>query len=92
MVGIWGQVKANHYAVIIKNYIFEENDLFPLKMLEFEGLNAMVPNSYDKYLKCIYGDYMKLPPESERYPHEGAIDIFNPCNHKEVLFWEKSGS
>lgn len=32
----------------------------------FEGMNLRVPEHYDIYLKAIYGDYMKLPPEEQR--------------------------
>ena len=28
------------------------------------------PTDYDAYLKNVYGDYMKLPPESERGGHD----------------------
>ena len=36
---------------------------------EFEGHLLMIPVRYDEYLKKYYGDYMKIPPESERVPH-----------------------
>lgn len=32
----------------------------------FEGLTVMGVDAYDLYLKALYGDYMKLPPENER--------------------------
>ena len=32
----------------------------------FEGKMFRVPVGYDEYLKRMYGDYMKLPPESKR--------------------------
>lgn len=45
-------------------------ELFESKiMVEFEGLEFPAPIGYDKFLKSIYGDYMKLPPVSERVPH-----------------------
>jgi len=81
-------VKVKHYAVP-EGIMFKENDVFPLATLEFEGVQALAPKNYDKYLRSFYGDYMKLPPENERYPHEGKIDVFNPCNHKEILYWDK---
>ena len=34
--------------------------------LEFEGKKYSAPVGYDVYLKALYGDYMKLPPEDQR--------------------------
>lgn len=39
--------------------------------LPFEGHMVNVPVGYETYLRTMYGDYMKLPPENERVPkHE----------------------
>lgn len=38
--------------------------------VEFEGRDVIVPSNYDKYLKHMYGDYMKLPPLEKRYAHK----------------------
>lgn len=37
--------------------------------LEFEGHLFSAPKHWDMYLRSIYGDYMKLPPEDKRLPH-----------------------
>ena len=37
--------------------------------LTFEGLTVCAPGGYERYLRHVYGDYMQLPPESERIPH-----------------------
>lgn len=42
-------------------YLNEERDIFPLTSLQFENYDFPVPNNYDKYLKCIFGDYMSFP-------------------------------
>lgn len=35
---------------------------------EFHDGQVMVPSDYDAYLRPIYGDYMKMPPEEKRRP------------------------
>lgn len=49
------------------------------KKLIFEGLSLNVPVEYDKYLKQIYGEYMKLPPKEKRKGHHytEVIDLEN---------------
>lgn len=37
--------------------------------LEFEGHRFQAPAGYEYYLKKLYGDYHKLPPEEERITH-----------------------
>lgn len=37
--------------------------------VDFENLKVNAPKDYDKYLKKIYGDYMKLPPKGQRENH-----------------------
>lgn len=39
--------------------------------VEFEEISFSVIKEYDKFLRKVYGDYMKLPPEDKRViPHE----------------------
>lgn len=40
---------------------------------EFEGEYFNGPEDYDKFLKHLYGDYMKLPPEDKRNKHFAQI-------------------
>ena len=39
----------------------------------FEGHSLYIPKYYDEYLKSLYGDYMKLPPEIERIYKHGTM-------------------
>ena len=45
------------------------HSLLETLMLDFEGEHFDAPRDYDAYLTNLYGDYMTLPPESERTPH-----------------------
>lgn len=54
---------------------YKKRDVFPKTWLsegtylEFEGKKFCVPVQYDKYLKQLYGDYMKLPPKEKQITH-----------------------
>lgn len=43
--------------------------------LEFENTSFMCPSEYDKFLRGIYGDYMKLPPKEEQRSTHGIVEI-----------------
>lgn len=43
---------------------------------DFEGFKFPIPVGYDRFLKIMYGDYMKLPPIEERGKHHGNT-VFN---------------
>lgn len=43
------------------------------RMYEFEGYLFNGPYDYDFYLKQIYGNYMKFPPENQRNWHESEV-------------------
>ena len=42
---------------------------------KFENIEALIPVKYDEFLRTVFGDYMKLPPEEERVSHHN-IEIF----------------
>lgn len=37
--------------------------------VKFEDIMLNIPTNYDAYLKCMYGDYMKLPPKEDQVSH-----------------------
>lgn len=57
------------------------NEVVKFDTVEFEGKYYKAPGCWDSYLKGVFGDYMKLPPENKRINHrmrawiEGADDI-----------------
>ena len=57
---IWGSFPK---SIFPKRYY--ENKITTI----FEGNRYKIVKEYDSYLKHMYGDYMKLPPESERETH-----------------------
>ena len=66
-------------------YISFPSDFFnEISEHTFEGHSLMIPARYDEYLKKQYGDYMQLPPESERTPHHG-YSIFKDDHRKVAM-------
>lgn len=55
--------------------------VFPYEWFEtsvsmpFEDTTICMPCGYDEYLTKQFGDYMQLPPESQRITHNGFIDL-----------------
>lgn len=43
--------------------------LFPLRKTKFENITCYLPKNNNEFLTSIYGDFMKLPPESKRVNH-----------------------
>ena len=40
---------------------------------QFEGYSMPMPVGYDKYLKMVFGDYMRMPPKDKQVPHHDAV-------------------
>ena len=56
--------------------VFGFSDLEPSKEVQFEDVYARIPNNQDATLGQVYGDYMTLPPEEERFWHELSVVDF----------------
>ena len=46
----------------IKHFLTQE-DIFPLKTIQFENYELPCPNNTDKFLSMVYKDYMKFPKD-----------------------------
>ncbi|MCQ2254512.1 MAG: LicD family protein [Bacteroidaceae bacterium] len=73
----WGQLGC-HDAGTIKEHNKKE-EFESCVDVEFEGHVFKAMNGYDSILHRYYGEYMQLPPESERIPR-----IFN----KDEVYWK----
>jgi len=58
--------------------IFNKNEFKKVKKAKFEDIEVNIPANYDEILKSLYGEYMKLPPEEERYNHIAETLDFGP--------------
>ena len=50
-----------------------KSDIYPLSEITFEGHLFYAPKNPDARLRDIFGDYMKLPPENQRFIHAKFI-------------------
>jgi len=51
------------------------NSIWPSRKHTFEQGIYNIPKNYDVFLKNLYGNYQKLPPEEERLSHHGFKSI-----------------
>jgi lipopolysaccharide cholinephosphotransferase len=57
---------------------FDKEKIFPLKTIQFEGLNFPVPYDTNHYLENLYSfDFMELPPLDKRMIHADKIELLN---------------
>lgn len=57
------------WTVSADESIYERAWFESTERMPFEDMKVPVPGGYDSLLRCDYGDYMRLPPESERVGH-----------------------
>jgi lipopolysaccharide cholinephosphotransferase len=77
----WVEFLSGSYDIMtIRSNIFGKGT-----KIMFEDVETIIPEKYDEYLKCLYGDYMTLPPEEERIGHGDAIIDFENSYEK---YWE----
>ncbi|MDO4811213.1 MAG: LicD family protein [Eubacteriales bacterium] len=55
--------------------VYRSREILPAKVyselcdIPFEGQSFKAMKDYDAYLRCLYGDYMQLPPEKDQVSH-----------------------
>lgn len=57
------------WTEIADRVVYPKHVFAKATMLEFEGKQYKAPAEWDEYLRLQYGDYMQLPPVSERSSH-----------------------
>lgn len=79
----WGGSYSYEKESILKKW---SEDLI---YLDFEKIKFLSFKYYDKYLTHIYGNYMEIPPERERYNRHGIIEINlgEDINEKNYNLW-----
>lgn len=59
----------------MERYTIKRNDFLDMVEGQFEGYSFPIQKNFDLVLTKMYGNYMKLPPLSERAPHHGIVEI-----------------
>lgn len=68
---VYEQTGATKYS----KWVVPKECIFDLKLLEFEKEFFLAPQNYEVYLTSVYGNYMDLPPENQRYNRHNIIEI-----------------
>lgn len=63
--------------------IYPREALQPFKRVAFETESVCLFKAPEVYLKTLYGDYMRIPPEAEREKH--CVAAYNIRKHEEIL-------
>lgn len=59
----------------LKQYLRKRDTFYDIEYGEFNGYMLPIPKNYHCVLTTQFGDYMELPPEKDRYPHHGIIEV-----------------
>ena len=71
-------VKKVYYSNYQPDYIdisLDKSCIEKTTYIQFEDSKLSIPESYEEILRTVYGDYMKLPPKSQRVATHGSFDI-----------------
>lgn len=68
-----------YQMVINRDIVFPTTTISPSTTINFNGKEFLIMSNYDNYLRIMYKNYMKLPPENKRQSHLIDNIIFD-CN------------
>ena len=64
---------GTHWYSTPERYVYgkyhEQDSLFPITTMSFEGHELCVPHDAHQWLTDNYGDYMQIPPPEKRRTH-----------------------
>ncbi len=87
---VYASSYLQNYGLLKGGTYIKEKEYSNLIKVKFEDMEAWIPKEFDPYLKRQYGNYMQLPPVDKRISnHKVICDPFTPCNHTQILYWEK---
>ncbi len=65
------------YLDNVEKCVYDREWFSDVVELDFNGRKFFAPKNYHEVLKKLYGDYMTLPPESERVTHEANVITYD---------------
>ena len=68
---------------------YARRDWDEMTTASFEGIDFPIPAEYDTFLRTMYGDYMALPPEDKRIPHNTESDGGIRDAHRDYREYER---
>lgn len=55
---------------------YDIKDVESVHLTDFEDTQLYIADGFDRMMRTVYGDYMKLPPENERVPQQDYIHFY----------------
>lgn len=68
---LYEQTGASHYG----KWVIPASCVATYQQLPFEDDEFSCPGQADVYLRCVYGNYMQLPPEDQRENRHNIVEI-----------------
>lgn len=82
---------SSWYILWMYHKYFHKEDFDESLSLPFEDTLFLAPKNFERILSTMYGDYMSLPPEQERFTHYDDDTIvhldlpYKDCKYKDFL-------